>query len=257
MKSLQRWPIAASNKGMALVLVLWIVAALAIFANSLGGVVRREAAVASVVRNSTYGRAAGEAAIFRLLQKIAIQPSDFAERRVEGVPWGGQIIEVEVAPWSGLININAAPQNLLAVVLKKLGVPQSEALAQTLVETRQVVRAGSAGVAWESPEDLLQVPGMTYGIYAQMRPLIVADTGGRFGVNLKAAPELLLRLLEGVEDGAVRGNITSTRYRLTARVPIEGGGAVLVIRDVDVSRARQNSLPWMVLSASQVWAGRM
>lgn len=90
MKSLQRWPIAASNKGMALVLVLWIVAALAIFANSLGGVVRREAAVASVVRNSIYGRGAGEAAIFRLLQKIAIQPSDFAERRVEGVPWGGR-----------------------------------------------------------------------------------------------------------------------------------------------------------------------
>lgn len=257
MMKLRCGPMAASKRGMALVLVLWIVAALAIFANSLGGVVRREAAMASVVRGSAYGRGAGEAAIFRLLQKMALQPSDFAERKVEAVPWAGQMIEVEITPWSGLININAASQNLLAVVLSRVGVPQSEALAQALVETRQLVRAGPAGVAWEAPEDLLQVPGITYGIYAQIRPLIVADTGGRSGINLKAAPEPLLRLLEGAEDGAIRRNVTSTRYRLTARVIIEGQGAVLVIRDVDVSRTRQNSLPWVVLSASQVWAGRI
>src|SRR2546427_13011911 len=50
------------ERGMALVLVLWIVAALAVFASSLGGVVRQEAAVGGVSRNLATGRAAGEAA---------------------------------------------------------------------------------------------------------------------------------------------------------------------------------------------------
>lgn len=55
-----------NERGMALVLVLWIVAAMAIFANSLGGVVRREAAIAGVARQTTESRAIGEAAIYQL-----------------------------------------------------------------------------------------------------------------------------------------------------------------------------------------------
>ncbi|WP_232533510.1 hypothetical protein [Delftia acidovorans] len=81
---------AKKHQGMALVLVLWIVAALSIFATSLGKVVRQEASVVGITRNMAAGRAQGDAAIYQILQQIALKPHEFRERRVEQVPWGGR-----------------------------------------------------------------------------------------------------------------------------------------------------------------------
>lgn len=92
-----------NERGMALVLVLWIVAAMAIFANSLGGVVRREAAIAGVARQTTESRAIGEAAIYQLLQRMALKPMDVREFTVVPVPVAGRIIDVAITPgvvWS-------------------------------------------------------------------------------------------------------------------------------------------------------------
>lgn len=245
-------------RGMALVLVLWIVAALAIFASSLGGVVREEAKVGGVTRDMALGRAMGEAAIYQVLQRMAINPADFAQYQVVSLPGAHQIIEVEIVPWSGLVDINAASPVLMAAVFSRLGIGSGEVLAQALMEARQAARSAAfgGGVAWEAPEDLLQVPGVSYGIYAQIKPFVVADVDGRVGVNAKAAPPALRQLLEGV--GAGQEGISSTRYRLTARVVFEGRGAAMVMRDVEIAGGvGKTALPWTVLSAAQAWAGRI
>lgn len=244
-------------RGMALVLVLWIVAALAIFATSLGRVVREEAKVVAVTRDMAQGRALGEAAIYQVLQRMAINPADFSQYQVLRVPGAHQIIEVEIVPWSGLVDINAASPVLMASVFSRLGIGSGEALAQALMEARQAARnAAFGGVAWEAPEDLLQVPGMTYGIYAQIKPFVVADVDGRVGVNAKAAPPALSQLLDG--GGASQDGISSTRYRLTARVVFDGQGAAMVMRDVEIAGGvGRATLPWTVLSAAQAWAGRI
>lgn len=245
------------HQGMALVLVLWIVAALSIFATSLGKVVRQEASVVGVTRDMAAGRARGEAAIYQVLQQIALKPQEFSERRVEQVPWGGQIIEVEILPWSGLVNINAASPELLGSLFTRMGLGQGSALAQALVEFRQAGKGVVNSVAWEAPEDLLQIPGVTYGIYAQIRPFIVADTDGRTGINPKAAPAALLAALDGAGGAAFQESLSSPRYRLTARVVFDGG-SVMVVRDADViGGGSRGSLPWTLLSATQSWVGRI
>ena len=109
-----------SQRGMALVLVLWIVAALAIFASSLGRVVRSEASVIAVTRQMAEGRALGEAAIYQVLQRIALKPMEFRDSAVLQVPTPKGIIDVAVVPWSGLVNINDAPPALLALLLSKV-----------------------------------------------------------------------------------------------------------------------------------------
>ncbi|MDR0224943.1 MAG: general secretion pathway protein GspK [Burkholderiaceae bacterium] len=240
---------------MALVLVLWIVAALSIFASSLGRMVRQEAAVIGVTRNMAEGRAMGEAAIYQLLQQMVLKPAEFSQYQVVQLPWAGRIIEVEVVPWSGLVDINAASQPLLSTLISRLGGGAGEGIAQALVDARQEARqAAASGFAWESPEDLLQIPGMNYGIYARLKPFVVADIDGRPGVNANAAAPALRQLLDGSTG---QDSTNSTRYRLTARTVFDGQGAVMVMRDVDIGGGSQGALPWTLLSAAQVWAGRV
>jgi len=253
------------ERGMALVLVLWIVAALAVFASSLGGVVRQEAAVGGVSRNLATGRAAGEAAIYLALQRMATRPEALREPVLEPVTLpGGQIVEVEVVPWSGLVDINGATPELLAVLFRHAAGRSrgaAMAMAQTVRQARDAMRqqSGSAAGGWEAPEDLLQVPGMTYGIYASIRDFVVADSGNRQGINPNAAPQPLRGWLESA-GGAVpaQQGLSGTRYAITARVLFEGAGMVAVRRMVNVrSGAGVGRLPWSVLSASQSWIGKI
>lgn len=249
--------------GMALVLVLWIVAALAIFASSLGGVVRQEAAVGSVTRQMAEGRALGEAAIYQVLQRMAVKPTEFRAFSSVSFPQAGRIVEVDIVPWAGLVNINGASPALLSALLVQacgMGKGPADELAQAIVQAR----AGTGGATlqrslWEAPEDLLQVPGMTYAIFAGLKDFIVADAGGRAGVNPAAAPGVLRAWLESADAAApFRQNISSARYSLVARVPFEGSGVTQVTRQVFVQAGTTGGrLPWAILSASQSWLGRM
>ncbi len=254
-------PLAREDRGMALVLVLWIVAALAIFASSLGGVVRQEAAVGGVTRNMAEGRAIGEAAIYLTLQRMAASPTNLKAFESVTIPVAGRIIPVEVIPWSGLVNINNAPPALLALVLSRfsgLGSGQAETMAQAIVQTREEMRRRSIRVPFEATEDLLQVPGMTYAIYAPLRHFVVADSDGRPGVNLEASPMALRAVLETADMGGIRQTQSSSRYTLIASVPFDGAGGVQVMRQVDVRQQRQAAqLPWTDFAAMQVWQGRM
>jgi len=135
------------------------------------------------------------------------------------------------------------------------------AMAQTVRQARDAMRqqSGSAAGGWEAPEDLLQVPGMTYGIYASIRDFVVADSGNRQGINPNAAPQPLRGWLESA-GGAVpaQQGLSGTRYAITARVLFEGAGMVAVRRMVNVrSGAGVGRLPWSVLSASQSWIGKI
>ena len=72
-----------SQRGMALIVVLWMLAVLSLFAASLGSQVRDRANQALVQRYLVQGRATGEAAIFLALQQIQQQfgQVEFPQRR--------------------------------------------------------------------------------------------------------------------------------------------------------------------------------
>lgn len=253
----------STQSGMALILVLWIVAALAIFASSLGGVVRQEAAVGGVTRQMIEGRAVGEAAIYQVLQRMAVKPTEFREFGSVSIPLGGKIVEVDIVPWTGLININGAPPALLSGLLVQaagMGRGAADELAQAIVQAR----SGPGGQTlqrspWEAPEDLLQVPGMTYAIFSGLRDFVVADAGGRSGLNPAAAPDVLRNWLESADAAApFRQSVSGPRYSLVARVPFEGSGVAQITMQVFVQGGMGGGrLPWAVLSASQAWRGRM
>ena len=128
-----------SQRGMALIVVLWMLAALSLFAASLGSQVRDRANQALVQRYLVQGRATGEAAIFLALQQIQQQGKRLGIQNVE-VSFAGQTIAVHLQPWSGLVNINRATENLWTALLigaAQLSRPQAQVLARAIVQQRQ------------------------------------------------------------------------------------------------------------------------
>ena len=107
--------------GMALIAVLWIVAALALLVSGMTETVRRQVRQTSAVRDAVSAAAAGQAAIQLALQDLqanAQRPDALMRRDIDfdGVP-----ISVELLPVTGLVSVNGAPAELLQAVLTYAG----------------------------------------------------------------------------------------------------------------------------------------
>lgn len=258
----RRQRIDHQERGMALVLVLWIVAALSVFTMGLGSVLRQEAALVNVSRNMAYGRAAGEAAIFEAMRRMAVQPQAVDAPVMQNTVFMGRNIELQVVPWSGLVNINAAPAPLFAVLFQHAGQMSPAAantLAQTLVQAREALRGRSGGsAAWDAPEDILQVPGMGYDVFSKVREYLVAERGGRQGINPAAALPPLKAWLESSGTSAWQQSGAGTQYTIIANVLFEGQGVVRVVRQVSIAPGSgSDRLPWKLHAATQTWIGSL
>ncbi|MFT3778208.1 MAG: type II secretion system protein GspK [Ottowia sp.] len=271
-----------STQGMALIAVLWIVAALSVMVTGLTHTVRQQIQAAGIQRDQVSGQALGEAAIALALQQLqagAQRPTGIV---ADTVSYAGAAIEVEAAPLDGLIPLGGASAELLAALLRVAGGlddAQARALAQTLVEWRdgrpgldlsQAATVRAMQRRFEAPEDLLLVPGVDYALYARIAPLVSADLGSASRVNPEAAPPEVLAVLAqgdaarvaqyvsqraGSQLGADAsgfnpafvGRGASDVYRLRARVPLEAGKMLLLTRDVALDASASRSAPWRVL----------
>ena len=272
----------ARAAGMALIAVLWIVAALSLMVIGLTYTVRQQIQVAGNQRDQVSGQALGEAAIALVLQQLQVTTQRPQGVLTDSVVYGGINIEVELAPLDGLIPLNGASPELLAALLRFAGgLPdaQAEALARTLVEWRDghpelsltdAAAARAAARRFEAPEDLLLVPGVDYTLYARLAPLVSADLGSTSRVNPRAAPPGVLAVLAQGNVGQVSQYLAQRAsgqpgadasgfqpafvgagggelYRLRASVPLEAGKILLLTRDVALSIDASRTAPWRIL----------
>lgn len=256
------------QRGLALVAVLWMVAALSIVVTSISSSVRQEVKAVSASRESLVGQALGQAAIQMVLQDLASksggppQALSYVDTVFRDKP-----IRVRVLPLTGLIDINNAPPALLAGLFRYAGVDAkgSEALAAAAVEWRSAKDGRGRPVGFEAPEDLLRVRGVDYTLYARLSGLVTADLQGSGRVSPPAAPEEVLMVLAGgtatppaghamergragIDTTALNSEFTDNnaptrRFRLEARVPLPSGSWLIVSRTVDFSGGL-NGLQW-------------
>ena len=146
-------------RGMALIAVLWIVAALAILATGMTQSVRQQVRVTASTLDAVAAQAVGDGAIALVLQALKTMPQRPQQAVTETVVYGGGDIAVEVMPLDGLISLNGASVPLLAALLQVAGglpAPNAEALAQQLDDWR-TGRSGELGTPvtrhFEAPED--------------------------------------------------------------------------------------------------------
>lgn len=271
---------AQRQSGLALVAVLWMVAALSMLALGLAAVAKTEVRSAQGIRDRALTKALGDAGIQLAMLELRSVPENADGHRQFQYFLGGQEIAVSVVPASGLIDLNQASEELLAGLFAGTGEQEPDLAAELarrvvawrtpglLVEAEDYAAAGVAfrprGGPFEYPEDLLQVLGVGYPLYTRVRPLITVRGGGA-GVAARAAPEDVLTLLVGGDrdlavgiadrraqdpatdftglDARFLGAGGSSVYRVEASVHL-GGRTWRRVRWVDLGSGATVGLPW-------------
>ena len=265
------------QRGVALVAVLWIVAALSILVTGMVQAQRDEIRLVSAARQTVQGSALGSAAIQLVLQQMAARTEPLARLSRVEISYAGLAIPVEVMPLNGLVDLNRASEPLLAAlftVAGKMAPDPAAALAKSLVAARVPGPLTQRGPRFEAIEDLLQLPGVDFGLYARLSPLVTTDALGGGRINPMAAPEAVLLVLSGGDaakaariatsrDGGGPGvdttdlpplyidTVATTRFRLVAQVPLPDGRRLLSSRSVETGRASPDGVPWRIFQAEE------
>ena len=194
--------------GIALIAVLWLVAAMSLITAGIVQSVRAEVQTVGLQKQAAVAIAQADAAILLALQALHNRQKDVG-KDVQKMPveFEGVTYQVSLQPLNGRIDINAAPLALLADLYRYAGgmqANQAQNLAQSTIDTRQQKNAKGIPREFDAIEDLLGVPGMTYGVYARLVDLISAEIKDGTGrVNPSAAPPGVLLVLSG-------GNVART-----------------------------------------------
>lgn len=219
-----------SMRGMVLIGVLWMVAALTLLATGALHAVRAEIRVVATLKESARATAHGDA-VLRLAAAALSAPASQRDRYLRlDTQFDGQPITVHVIPVSGLVNLNQAAESLLADVFiyaGGLGPEAARAAAQRIIDWRDpdptphaqgaedsaYEAAGvvfrTRGRRFEVVEDLLQVLGIDFDLYVKVASLFTADGSGA-GVDPLAAPPAVLHVL-------ARGNMDVVERIVAAR----------------------------------------
>ncbi len=273
-----RLPTRQPQSGLALIAVLWIVAALSLTATGLIQSAKQEIRVSALQRSTIGASALADAAIRLVLQDLTARKATVGRAVSLDVPVLGQNIPVRWHALQGLVDINHAPLALLAALFEYGGAvqaPDAARLAQAVDDWRKQPTAGGRPLGFDAPEDLLQVPGFDYALYARIRPLVSASLPGSGLVNPEAADVAVLTVL-AQGNAALAGQLAAARetsslpmdttqltaafkdaspgsaLSLTASVSVGDGSTLHRTWWVALSAAGRNGLPWRVLEQRQI-----
>ena len=214
------------QRGMALVIVLWITALLAVMAGGFAYSMRIETRLAvSAVERAQAQELAEAGVAYALVWQLDPEARKQWPPNGDEHAWsfGAGHLRIQVADASGLINLNTAEVELLKKLLAAAGVADGdqEQVADAILEQRNPdgsQRLGAkppvAGLSprlrpagFESIEALQQIPGITPAIYARIARLATVFSEHR-DVNAGLAPARVLVAL-GMDEQAVAGYVES------------------------------------------------
>jgi general secretion pathway protein K len=217
------------ERGVALVMVIWVLALLSLMAASFLAEARVELRRAGNLRERAQAEALAEAGIQVAVARImaehgATRPQRWTE------PMAGGSVAITLSDERGKIDLNEAEPTLLASLFESQGVPArgAKALAAAVADFRDPDRAqaidgaedadyppGSGGAKdarFESVDELLQVKGMTPALYGRIAPLITIHSGLPTIDPLLAEPAVL-KAVPNI-DGAELDRFLALRKKL-------------------------------------------
>ena len=267
------------QRGVALIAVLWLVAAMTLIITGVVKAVRVEIQTAGMQRQTVVAGAQADAAILLALQSLQAQQKEPGNTlQVISVQFENQVFEVSLEPLNGFIDINNAPVQLLAEMYRYAGglsPSAAQALAQATVDSRQSKSAKGLAQGFDATEDLMHVPGVTYDLYAKINQVVTAALKGGSGrVNPMTAPVGVLQILAGgdlaraatlVARRGTDSKLTDTSFlkpefiemassrslQLQVRIDLAGGGSSQKAWQVFWSADPRSGLPWRVLGVQQ------
>ena len=269
--------LGTTQRGMALLAVLWMVAAMGLIITGIVQSVRMETKTAGSHRQVLAASSRADAFILLALQKIQsnpVRPGTYPQSLP--VAFEEHAGTVTVLPLNGLININTASVKLLAEMYRHAGglSPQeAQAIAQATLNTRELKNSKGTRQNFDAIEDLLRVPTMTYDLYAKLTDLVITDLRNGSGqVNPHAAPLGVLQILAGGDlaratvlasqrdTNTMDTSLLEPEYiaigasnylRLQTQVQLPGGGALQKAWLVYWGNDPRSGLPWRMLGTQQ------
>jgi len=224
------------ERGVAFVLVLWVIAMLSILLGSFALVARTENLQSRHLFDTTQARYAAEAglnlAIFELRKPDQTQRW-IADGRPYRFGYADAEIEIAITDDSGKIDINTADADLLTGLFMGRGLQQdqAQALAAAIVDWRdpddleqpngaEEPEYKAAGLSYkpknapfDTVSELQQVLGMNYDLYSKVEPALTIYSG-RSGPNTGTAPPEALIAMGCTPDQAAQ--IVQQRQMMTA-----------------------------------------
>lgn len=203
-------------QGMAMLAVLWMVAALTIMVSGLLQVVRGEVAIAGQFRKTVMSNGLADAAIRLTLRELVLEKEKPIKSVLsKSVTIFGQEVKIEIIPLNGYVDLNNAPVELLADAFEYGGgIPKIDAqrLANSAVEARNRKGPDGLPVRFHALEDLLQLNGLEYSAYAKMKDSLTVDITSSGRINPLAASMDTMRIL-------TKGDLSRAKQLIESRLP--------------------------------------
>ena len=243
-----------TQAGFALILVLCVLAVLSVIAVTLIRETHEETRFESAVIEDAKAEALAEAGIQQSMAELLIPSGNgawLADGSTHALRLGEGSVNIRIEDESGRIDINSADDATLESMLSSIGLPTDEAqhLAAAIADyrdPRKIKHPGGAeafdyeatgldhgpkNAPFDSPEELMQVLGMTPEIMQAIEPLVTVYSP-RPDVNRQAASVAVLRALPGGyfdNSGQSASNARTavspaTVIRVTAAAATQGGG---------------------------------
>ena len=264
---------AGRQRGIALVVVLWLVVLMTVIGSSHARNARIETSLAFNHIGTAKARALAEAGINRAIMELFVSntatrwPLDGTARQIQ---LDSGSVNIAIRDASGLLDLNSADPIQLEAVLE--AVATEEAVRQRLVDAildwrdkdqlRRLHGAEDsdyrhAGLDWGSRDglfasidELRYVLGMTHELFEQLAPYLTVHSG-RDDVNLKYAPPWLYSVLtsrerEPAESLAGEDTQPAGPFHITAWATGNSGSRASV--EVVLRIARTGEEPYTILS---------
>lgn len=260
------------QKGMALVVVLWMVVLLSIMAASFSLSTRRNTSQIKHAKERAQSLALAEAGIHYALLQLS-HPDTAKRWRSDGAVYQVQLpnglVRVAIFDESGKLDINSASELSLRVLLRRIvGEEEASSLADRILDWRdsddlarlkgaerkeyqaQAKGYGPQNKNLQNLEELQMVLGITPQIYKRLEPMLSVHSG-QDGINpLKASAETL-QLALGLDAQTAHNYVKERRNALPNTPPPQLAvtpGNIPVIQGGDLSytilaRAQQEDGP--------------
>lgn len=225
------------SRGVALIAVMWVVLLLAVIAGSLTMLTRTESGLSRNLLLSARAEALAEGGIHLAIAELLAPESaaDSTSREWQVELEAGRV-DISIADVTGRIDLNAAPPELIAGLLRAAGAEDmSVSLADRIADWRDADnsprREGGEQADYDgydppvqvgngpflTADEIMRIPGMTTELWARVAGAVTVHSR-RPGVNPLHAPKIALLALPGMDPATADAIIA-------ARIEPEGDRA--------------------------------
>lgn len=230
------------QRGLALVLVLWVLSLLAIMAGSFALSMRREAAIIAGIKNNARAMAVAESGIAMAeLMMLGTDPNKGwrADGNIYEIDSADAKIRVRILSEAGKIDINKADENLLKALMAfaPIDTGQQTRLVSAIIDWRdednlvhiegaEKQEYQDAGLKYQprnkpfqSIEELQLVLGINEAVFLWIEPLVTVYSG-QPQVNLQQAGKEVLQVMPGLDSGLIDSYIAGRLESAKNNLPV-------------------------------------